>query len=173
MRQVWGVPSVSRTPTDGNLARWLISEDASVVVWGAPVIKESSATVEAVWTGQTSEHYELGALDVELTLRIKLKRIDSPTVLLRCRSYNIAWRVEHNGKHRQQGYKVCQKTHLQLEGEKDFIKYLDSSTLCSPPIGAEHVDNDALCRLLRATASELHVSIQGLQWIQLPEGVQP
>lgn len=161
-----------KTPSlDTRLARWLISDSAHVAVWGEPTIDQHQGVTKATWIGASSRDRRFGTLDVELCLRVKSMRADAPTVLLLCQQHRIAWRVEHNGKHMERGT-LRQQTHLQLDGDKDFIEWLDPVRLCSPQIGSENVDNDALYRLLRATAAELHIDIRGLRWAQLPEGGQ-
>mgnify|MGYP000984186133 CR=1 FL=1 len=134
-------------------------------VWGEIVWDRRSTSYNGCVSGQTIDE-----ATVTLAITVRLKRPWEPTVLYRCGT--ITWRIDHNSAHRGRLF-----THLQVEDKDDpawagsFVRDLGDVGLFSPIVG-EAPSGSELEATLRSSASYLHVNVDGVTWIDPPEGVQ-
>lgn len=143
----------------------LIDDSRRPVMWGEISWDRRAASYAGGTTGQTVDGEAL-----VLAITVRLKRPWEPTVLYQCGA--ITWRIDHNGAHKGVVF-----THLQVEDKdepawaKGFVRDLRSAGLFSPKLGETPSGRD-LEVTLRSSASYLHVNVDGIGWMDPPEGVR-
>lgn len=110
--------------------------------------------------------FDAGECVLEMVVRPGPRAIE-PSVLLMA-SQTVVRRVDVNGVHREDG-RPRRQTHVQGEPPPGYVAWLNSDEFPDLPAD-DPVSGEIYYRVFTAAAATLGVDVQGVEWIDPPEG---